>query len=301
MIILDWLKSLVRHLDKDDIMEDVRCAATELQTVVTPSYEEALTFFGTKKFTNAGITKIERQFVDYYKPQSPVRKQGNIVADIQANLKGIQATVSFIDEQLELTLAADVIKDGITVKRAFLLRAVDQISLFNRNAVDLLNYIYVLESMKDGETVRDYYSPKVLERINSLPFISVIGTVMSVYGQPVKSFKEQYESIPEVVINEKTAGMVASVYRDDKIDPMGRPAMRQFQGSPIYHLGLVAAEYQVVRYQSFAEKKKMLELRLLYLKTQLENGATDPKIEQEIQYSQKRVDDIEAKMRDMEG
>jgi hypothetical protein len=63
---------------------------------------------------------------------------------------------------------------------------------------------------------------------------------------------------------------------------------------------MAIANYQIERYNSNKEKKKVLELRLLHLRL-LNDGKNDPKIEKEINYIQRRVDSLDRKIKDSEA
>jgi ribosomal protein S4 len=62
---------------------------------------------------------------------------------------------------------------------------------------------------------------------------------------------------------------------------------------------LVIADWQNARYASNADKKKMLELRLLHLRM-LADKKESPQLENEIKYLEKRIDNITHNMREVE-
>jgi ABC-type phosphate transport system auxiliary subunit len=69
--------------------------------------------------------------------------------------------------------------------------------------------------------------------------------------------------------------------------------------NPVYHVGMLVAEWQAARYKAAQEELRTLQLRKLNLEKKLE-GKSDAKIEQQISYMQKRVDDLEYKIVKME-
>ncbi|MOA51277.1 hypothetical protein D3C78_1744100 [compost metagenome] len=66
--------------------------------------------------------------------------------------------------------------------------------------------------------------------------------------------------------------------------------------NPIYYVRMAIAEWQVNRYKAAVEEKRALEYRLLVLK----DGSKDAKIEQEIVYTEGRLQKLNKKLNDME-
>jgi hypothetical protein len=70
--------------------------------------------------------------------------------------------------------------------------------------------------------------------------------------------------------------------------------------NPIYHIGLIVAEYQSNKYKENKELKSNLELRLMNLVSIRDTGQADPGVEREIEMVQSRIDKLSESIRKQE-
>lgn len=290
MKILDFIKSLLPRLDKSTILEDIRITKTELEKNVYPSYESAAVHFKTNKLTSdisAGLGNVFYRNYDLSKSG----KQPNFISEVATRIKAVSENLLLVEEQFEDLVEQDIINTGLTARKAVLIRAADHISFLSNYAIDLLNYVYILESISHGgnsDTLA--LPPAIVAKINAN--LSMFAKLLSIYGEDPKTFKERIGSMPDVVVNDKTASALAAVYREDKLDPFSTGLVSNFEGSPIYHIRLMIAQRQMTRYKANKDKKRMLELRLLNLKALLEQKS-NPQLEHEIEYIQSRIEKLE--------
>lgn len=294
MRILDFIRSMLPRLRKDQILEDLRITEGELKNSVTPAYDDAEKYFKTAKLKSSESTEAATTFYRNYKA-TRVNKQ-NVILEIGSRLKNVIANLSFVTEQNEELLERDVFKDGLTAKKAILVRSAEQLSFISRYAIDFLNFIYVNETREAGGAVHDLVP---VQRKKLTDNIANFAALLSIFGDDPEKFKKQFDTMPDVVVNEKTFSSLSAVYSDDNLDPLYSPMVAGFESNPIYHLRLVIAEWQADRYKVYKDKKRMLELRLLNLKM-LDEKNPDPKVEQEIEYIQNRIEGLEFKMKKME-
>lgn len=294
MRILDFIRSMLPRLRKDQILEDLRITEGELKNSVTPAYDDAEKFFKTAKLKSKDSAEMSTTFYRNYKA-SRVNKQ-NMVLEIGSRIKNVVANLKFVSEQNEDLLERDVFKDGLTAKKAILVRSAEQLSFVSRYAIDLLNLVYLNETKEMGGAVHDLVP---IQKSKLTGNVGNFAAILSIFGEEPEKFQKQFDTMPDVVINEKTFSSLAAVYTDDNLDPLHIPLVSGFESNPIYHLRLLVAEWQADRYKVYKDKKRMLELRLLNLKM-LDEKNPDPKVEQEIEYIQNRIEGLEFKMKKME-
>ena len=299
MKILAFVQALLPRVEKDRLLEDIRITLSELDAIVEPSYSVASDFFRGSKMKSTDNKDLADMFYRGFDLQGGP-KQGNFISDINRRLPFIKANLTYIQGLIEELMERDVINEGLTAKKAILIRAVEHISFVSRFATDLLNLTYVNEAGEVDADVEEAMrlSPGAIKHVqrNLLTFASLVSN----YGIPSKDFEKLVLNIPEIVISSKNSSAIAGMYKEQEIDPFASSYMTGFSGNPIYHLRLLVAEWQANRYKANKDKKKVLELRLLHLKL-LQEKKNDPKIENEITYIQNRVDKIEHYLREVEA
>lgn len=295
MKILNYILSLLPRLEKSQMLEDLRITKTEIEKNVVPTYEAAIPHFKTNKFKSQDVTGLAEMFYRNYE-LAKSNKQANFIVEIASRLKSLLTNIDAVTDQIEDTLDKDVINEGLTARKALLIRAAEQMGAISGYATDLLVFVYYNEALAYGaDKSNDSIAlPKMTEdrvRKNIVQF----ARMLSVYGRDPKDFAASLANLPDVVLNSKTAVSLTAVYREERLDPFSGTLAAGFTGNPIYHLRLVVAEWQSNRYKNNKDKKRMLELRLLYLKT-LVDGTPDAQLEREIQYIQGRIEKIEYMM-----
>jgi len=298
MKLLQFIKNLLPHIDKNNVIEDARVTIGELDNAVLPSYIHSSDFFKSSKLQS----KANKELSDLFYRNIDMRgfpKSNNFITDIYKRLIFVRENQEYVLGLIEELMERDIINEGLTSKKAILLRANSSMSYISRYAIDLLNLVYVNEAIEANSEVKENLklAPAVIKSITSN--IVRFSTLLSDYGIPNKAFSKIVTSLPEVVINTKTANAVSGIYKENDIDPFSKAYTSGFTGSPIYAVRLVIAEWQSNRYKANENKKKMLELRLLHLKM-LQEDKNDAKLEQEIMYIQSRVDKISRYLTEVE-
>jgi hypothetical protein len=223
----------------------------------------------------------------------------NLASEIYSKLPIVSENLGFIEKELAAVSNPDILTEAITAKKAILIRALDQISFISRYTLDLLTYIYVQETVAvDPEAEGELdISKNSAQRV--IQNIATYASLLTVYGNKSFTLEKRLVNIPEVLLSEKTVDAVTSTFDADKLDPLNTPFAMNFFYNPIYHVRLIVAEWQASRYKANKDKKKMLELRLLYLKM-LSDDKKDASVQKEIAYTQERIDSLEYSMKKME-
>jgi hypothetical protein len=298
MKLVSFIKSLLPHMSKDQILEDLRVTAGEMEQVVIPSYRDASVFFRSNKLRSDEAKDISDDFYRGFERGS-MSKQSSVIGEIDVRLNFIKENLTYVQGQIEAILERDVINEGLTAKKAVMIRAANQLAFISRFSTDLLNYFYVCEASASDADVAEsmVLAPAVIKHVKTN--VKMFAMLLSDYGIPTEKFQAIYTKIPEVVVSSRNEASIAGLYKQSDIDPFDSPFVAGFTGNPIYHVRLLYAEWQASRYKAEKEKKRMLELRLLHLRL-LQEKKNDPKLEAEINYIQSRVDGIERYMRSVE-
>lgn len=298
MKLIQFVKGLLPHFEKSRVLEDLRVTIGELDSIVVDNFNQASEHFKTNKLKADSNKDLADTFYKNFDLQRG-SKQASFVGDISKRMAFVKKNADYVLESVEELFERDIIAEGLTVRKALLIRAAESISFVSKFSVDLLNLVYVNEAVAAEVSIEESLklSPAVVKLVDSN--IAKYARLLSDYGIPPDSFKKLIQELPEVVINSKTANSVMGLYNEKDIDPFANSYMVGFTGNPIYHIRLVVAEWQASRYKANKDKKRMLELRLLHLKL-LQDKKNDPKLEQEINYIQSRVDKTERYLREVE-
>ena len=297
MKLFDFIRTLSPRIDRQTVVEDIEVTQKEMTTGVIPAYQSAQIFFKASGFQSDEVKSLQTIFYRNYTKRDS-KKQENFLAEIAVKLPYVRENLEYIDNQIDDLFSRDIIKEGLTLRKAAMIRAVDHISFMSRYAIDLINLIYVLEAKHRQTDVEVEYQTNAKAQELTQKNLFVFAKMLEVYGMKPDDFKKQFFGLPEAVVNEQTFQHVSALYRDSG-DPIPQDAVSGFEGNPIYHIRLNIAEWQADRYKSFKDKKKMLELRLMHLKM-LEQDKKDPSLEKEISYIQQRVESIDYKLKKME-
>lgn len=293
MSLLTFLSSILPRLRKDEVLDDLRITSGEIDRLVTPAYAEAAQFFKSNKFESKELQEAIKTFYRNYKAE---RADKNIIVEINERLPNLKKNLDFITKENEDILSSDILKDGLTAKKAIIIRAAEQLSFISRYSLDFLNYVMVCETIEKGGSV-ERSAPSVEQKL--IANVINFARLLAVYGKDQADFQAMFKELPDIVINEKNYQSLAAVYNSNKLDPLEATVTSGFTSNPIYHMRLVVAEWQADRYKVYKDKKRMLELRLLQL-NMLDDKNPDPKIEKEIIYIQNRIEGLEFKMAKME-
>ena len=297
MKLINFIKGLLPRIDKDTILEDLRVTTTELEQVAIPNYNTAAEYFRTTKFKSDANKNLSD---DFYRRFSGGNKQSTFIGDVSRSLPAVKENAVYIQKQIEELMEKDILNEGLTAKKAILVRSAEHLSFISRFSIDLLNAAYINEASEVDADVRESMrmSPAAVKHVdvNTGNFAALL----AIYSVPNKAFEKSFIGVPDILLSSRTANSIIGLYKEADVDPFSIGYVAGFTASPIYHIRLMIAEWQAARYKANKDKKKVLELRLLHLRL-LNEKKNDAKLEQEINYIQNRVDKIEHNLREVEA
>lgn len=296
MNIIAYIKSLLPNFSKNRVVDDARVTYAELEGNTIPSYVEAEKLFYNWKYRSQQMKDFTTTFKRIVKEDS----QQNIIVGISRALDRILENKVYVQEKILTNFEDEVVTEGISCVKANLLRVLETVSFASNYALSFLNYVYILETAEINEEsgyVRSSLSPAEIENLQAR--FTDFCLALNAIARKKDKFAKTIEEIPDVFLDINTGSTLIGTVGEDKLDPL---LMRNFSGNTnnvIYHLRLMIAERQIANYKKNKELKKILELRLLNLKMQIEN-TPDAKIEREINYTQGRIQGLEHDLRKME-
>lgn len=301
-----FLETLLPRLNKSKVAEDIRITRGELENIVEPTYKEAVRFFtNSKSIKSEDLKEITVSFMrnidnnvfifDTYKN----RKRENIVLSINDRIPNLIKNTKEIESKIEDLFEKDIIRDGLTAKKAALLRAAEYLSFISRYSIDLINYIYNEELYT--RSLDDSYKDMPPIKVNLIKNnITNYANLLNFFSIDPEEFKDRYNKIPDIFVNIKEYTKISAVYEENILNPVSAPTITGFEYSPIYHIGMLWAEWQASRYKAYSEKKQMLELKRLALDLE-DSDRKDPKIQKQIKILNERITEFEYKMASIEG
>lgn len=295
MEILKFVSGLLPQFGKDRMEEDLRIVRTELETITIPAFVLAEEVFGKPLQSKEGQA-IEKS---YKTSVGSMGRAPSMVVSIREKLQEIVPVLAAVESAIEKDFDKEVFVAGLTLRKANVLRMLELSGFISTFSLRLLNYLYIIETSEAGSNpgyVADSMSPGEIKRIKGNIFEFCLA--LKALAQPKEKIQKTLDSIPEVLVNAKGQAAL-SAFTGDKLDPLGLFNVQGFTYNPIYHIGMMVAEYQFDRYKRARELKSVLELRMLHLQ-KVRDDNTDPGVEREITVIQGRIDNLSERIRKFE-
>ncbi len=297
--ITQYVGSLLPMFKRDRVSEDARVLRGNLEQFAIPAYKQASINFANLKIKSKLVQEKYQDFNRIVK-----KAQGkNVIDAIAAGLDYISESLDVIDKQIDKRMEDQVASAGTNAAGITIIRSLEVMTFATNYALLFLNWAYWEETKAQGGESR-FGEPSAGE----LKFINDkfpdFCRAMNVYVQNHSIFEKLIESIPDVTIGTDTANGALAVFDSNTVDPLGFSAKLIFTHprdyeNPIYHIGMVVAEYQNSVYQRNKELKMMLEMRALRLQQVLDKEP-NAQVEKELEYTQSRVEGLNAKLRKYE-
>ena len=295
-----FLGKLMPSLKRSSILEDIKITTDELKDNVIPAYSDLASHFQLIKLKSPEMKEIDKIFYQEFKHKGS--KQASLFGDINIRTANLAANLEFVQDNIEKLFETDVISEGLSAKKAVLMRLAESFAFVTRFAMDLGDYAFWYEAKAyDGDIANKYdMTPNKVNRIKK--GIRAFGRCLTDLSEAPDVFRKHVGEVPEVHLSQKDQDVIASLYPGKKLNPFENSfGVSGFTYSPIYHARLLISEWQTARYYSMKDKRRSLSVKLLYLK-ELNESKTDsnPQLETEINYLQKRIDDYDRDIYEME-
>ncbi|EKD89613.1 MAG: hypothetical protein ACD_33C00033G0002 [uncultured bacterium] len=301
MNIINFIKRLLPSFNKSDILTDMEVSIEYISNILDSyaSYESVL------KVTKITAKKNKDVLKEFYKdlklPKSKVKLSNNenIATDMLTLFKNVKVNGDYILEELDGAINDVIVSEALTAYKAFLIRSIGHYYFMTKFATDLLNFIYINETLEVNEDLDKEYKLNKKQEENIVKNIWIFARLLSLYGLDHETFKDNISSIENITLPKEEVEKVVNIYNSGNVDAFNN-LPSGFIGSPIYSIRLVFAQWQSQRHHELKDKKKLLELRYLHYKLLKESGQSDVNVENEIIYLQKRLSDIDYKLAKLE-
>lgn len=297
--LVKYIKTLLPHIDKSQVLEDLRITERELQSVVLPSYSDAASHFSKDKFKSKENNKIDSRILSLVK-SSGYGRPTTFIGEFYTRLQNVEKNIDSLIKAIDSEISRDVITDGISSRKAVLIRVAEQFSFISRASMDLLNLIYMNEALEAKVDVGAISMSKP-EIAKTEQAVDALARLLNGYGIDTREFEKNLDRTPDIILSRAGNKEIEAMYSDKDMDSMTHPGLVGFVMNPIYHIRMQIASWQVDRYKAAQEKKKTLELRLLHLQILREQNGTNPRLEQEISYTQGRVSRLAKRLQEDEA
>ncbi|MNU19708.1 hypothetical protein D3C71_79410 [compost metagenome] len=295
MKIGNFLASLLPSFGKDQVLEDCRLTHGEIKNGTLPAYESAAPLLKSWKFKS---DKLKNQFAMFSRVSG---MNGNFVDAVAKGLKQANENLDAVEDMISKTYNEDVAASGLTYLKANLLQFVETAGFVSKFARKYLDYIYALETVEVGDQESASASMETMLKAhvewldaNFLSFATAFGIVST----PTANLRKVLGNIPDIVVTADNVQTLGATMGQSKLDPMQFGLIPVWL-NPIYHVGMVVAEWQAARHKEMQEELRLIQLRKLNLE-RVAAGKPDAKIQKEIGWLSSRRDELSYKLQKME-
>ena len=290
--IFDFIKSLTTRIEKNTLLDDVDTSIREINNFTIPALQTLSEVEKITPFTNEFAKKAENGL---YAAIKFSRKGNNWISDLQSQMANVGQNLQSLRKIAEDALEQDTLKDAVTARGAHVIRAASAMSFLSRYAFEMSDFIMALEVSKVGKQDSDV-PPAQVEYMNKK--LDEFYRILADYSIPNKDFMKIFGDLPSIYLDQEgtSSGMFSRIALDPFKNSM---SMSGFRGNPIYHLRLLWTEWEAKRYHAAKERQVILNLRLIHLRN-LQADQPNIRIEREIEGVQKRLDNLDRWIRDVE-
>lgn len=298
--LIGFVKSLLPSFQKSDVETDMEISLEHIPVIIENYSSLGVVIKDAPIQNKQSKDLLKTIYKDLDKAKVKLSRNNNIGQDMVTLMSNAKVNGDLILKEISDSINDTIMSQALTAYKINLLRCVPHYYFMTRYALDLLNFLYIKEiEHAKLETGKGYAINKKQEEFlvkNAWMFSRLI----SLYGSDPDHFKKQSESLSNVTVPKDAVEEVVQQFSSDKLDIFNN-LPNGFIGSPIYSIRLVFAQWEADRYRSLKNKRKLLELRLLHLKLQKEQGISDSNIESEIIYLQQTVTDMDFKLTKIEA
>jgi len=274
MRILDYLRRLASSFTKDELKQNIRVYTQALQKAIE-SYmnaETVVTSFKSKagKAFEAEFTKAVR---------TPPRM--TMFSYIRQVLANMAVTTELLSAIAEKSYGKDIVIEGITYKRAELLRTIGYMDFVVAYSMQLMHYLLVAEaSVVSKEHPEGQERPKpelAWLKSNQKAFFALLST----FARPSREIAQLIDSIPDIAIGEDDEKIIVPQVGYAKLDPLKNNFIPVVTKTSMA-VGIWWAQLQIAKYERLKEDARSIQLRLEQLRLQAD-GKNDAQLERTIQ------------------
>jgi hypothetical protein len=294
MKIQKFLSLMLPTFERSRLTEELTVLRSEINEITLPPYLSVKEHYSRTKLHAKQCQNYDREFG---RKVSPKLANQNYLWGVTTVLEGLDERLDTIEKMVHKAFAQDVGSTAISFTRANLIQYVEVVSFASRYARRLLLWT-LSEEQSEGDSA--YKIPKAMSKAeerwvwdNREYFIQACRIL---YIAP-RQLESSFAAIPDMTVAPDEVAMIEQTLGATKTDPLGF-GLIPVRLNPIYYVRMAVAEWQVTRYKAALEEKRALEYRLLAL---WEETAPDARLQQEIAYTEGRLQKLNKKVTDMES
>lgn len=287
-----YLDSLLPNFSKQRLLEDLNVMREELRENTLPPLMSISKTFGKRKWLSEWVKTFEEQF----SKDSGIRYSGNFLNGMVETMGTVLDNMDSVEHMIGEYYADDILRDAMTILRVNLMQYLETMNFaihYTRRA--LVTVMAVEIKAVDQEAGAEVMPGELewLERGRSNYF-----TALRILSDKRENIERKFKELPEMTVTKASAQNALAVAGISKVDPFQFGLIPTFL-NPIYHIRMAIADWQVTRFKAAQEEKRMLDFRLLQLKLAAD-GKKDARLEQEIEYTETRLQKLNYKLKQWE-
>jgi hypothetical protein len=293
MKVEQYIATLAPSLRKDKILDDLGNVRKGLREATIPAYDALDTLFGKWSWRSEDMKSISSSF-------GRIAGSKGMVPTILEALNNTARNLDVVEQMVISQFNEEVVSSALTYKKASILQYLDAVQFISNYARKLANFLMVAETATFPESdvaVKTSFVPAEVNFIHDK--LTMFAQALVAIACKPDELSKRIDEAPEVVVKAATAGAVAQTLGSAKTDPMKMNFIAS-TWNPFYHIGKAIAEWQVGKYNSAKEELQLVQMRKLYLE-KLQAKKPDAALASEIDYMEKRVQDMNAKIAKMEA
>lgn len=291
--IIDFLRQLTPSFTKDELKEKLRLVGQAIQQTLA-SLVTAAEVLGKPSFKS----RVGKAFDADFKRSVKTRFRGTAAEVMTQIIQSLDSLASLLTGVVDKTYNAEVTVDGITYKRAEVLRILGYMDFTVTYARQLLHYLLVCEANVQAKTLtegRERPKPEIewLEK-NQGAFFQLLNT----FSQEPRDVIKAIEGIPDISVGDNDEITLHPTVGIGRLDPLKSNFVPGV--TPMFmSIGIWWAQRQVARYERLKEDLRAIEYRVEQLRLQAQ-GKEDAQLEKTIVKYEQYIDDLAEDIAKME-
>lgn len=286
--IIEFVRSLVPTFTRDEVKEKLRLVQQALSKTIGLYVSAADTIKGNAK------SKAGQEFDQAFKRTVRTNLRGTPIEIIQQVLQNISSLGDLLSSMVEKNYNKDVTVEGMTYKRAEVLRTLGFMDFTTTYARQLLHYLLAAEANVQAKTLpigQERPKPEIEFLLkNQAAFF----TLLIAFALPANDILKKIDNIPDISIGDDDETTIVPTVGIGRLDPMKNnfvPGVTpMFMG-----IGTWWAHRQLARYERLVEDVRVIEYRLEQLRLQAQ-GKEDAQLERAIAKYEEYLDDLAEKI-----
>jgi hypothetical protein len=293
MKLFDFLRNLTPSFTQDEVKEKLRVVTQAIHDTMG-TYLNAQEILGKPGYKS----KVGKDYEAAFKREVKSRFRGTAAEVTYQILTNVDTIADLLVDLVDKSYNKDIVVEGITYRRAEILRVLGYMDFLTTFARQQLHYLLVCEANEQAKTLtpgKERPKPELeFLRDNQRAFFLALTT----FATPAKEVIGKLNDIPEITVTENDDQTVVHTVGIARLDPMKNNFIPGV--TPMFmNIGIWWAQRQVARYERMKEDVRTIEYRLEQLRLQTQ-GKQDPVLEKTIAKYEEYLDELCEKIAKME-